>query len=57
MNEQVRLEVAVPGGAEWTVGAGEGLLSCVCPDVCPQEGGARETVGTAKAPIALAPDG
>lgn len=53
MNEQVRLEVAVPGGAEWTVGAGEGLLSCVCPDVSLKQRWSKEGVGAERTSVVV----
>lgn len=57
MDPHVGLQIILPGRAVGANGARKGFLSRVCPDVRPQEGGARETVGTAKAPIALARGG
>lgn len=49
----MRLEVAVSSGAERTVGAGEGLLSCVCPDVSLKQRWRKKGVGAERTSVAV----
>lgn len=53
MDQQVRLEVTVPGGAKGAVGTGERLLSCVGADVSLKPGRCKEGVGAERTSVVV----